>query len=72
MTSYNPVYLVFHEWRDIVQDLRKANSLKEVWKILFDKPGAEIIKNREQQKASPKKEVLFREEKNPEAMVMEK
>ncbi|MDF2158539.1 sterol desaturase family protein [Algoriphagus sp. CAU 1675] len=46
VTSYNPIYLVFHEWRDIFRDLRKAESLKEGWLILFDKPGAEIIANR--------------------------
>ncbi|HLU88972.1 MAG TPA: sterol desaturase family protein [Cyclobacteriaceae bacterium] len=45
--SYNPVYLVFHEWIDIVKDLKKAENFKEVRAILFDKPGAEVIKNRE-------------------------
>ncbi|MEX2593232.1 MAG: sterol desaturase family protein [Anditalea sp.] len=47
ISSYNPVILVFHEWIDIVKDLKKAESFKEVFQILFDKPGAEIIKNRE-------------------------
>lgn len=46
VTSYNPVYLVFHEWVDIFKDLKKANSFQEGWKILFDKPGADIIANR--------------------------
>ncbi len=44
--SYNPIYLNFHEWIDIVKDLGKAKSLKEAWRILFDKPGAEVIANR--------------------------
>lgn len=45
--SYNPITLVFHEWVDIVKDLRKAETFKEGYLILFDKPGADIIKNRE-------------------------
>ncbi|NVK49156.1 MAG: sterol desaturase family protein [Cyclobacteriaceae bacterium] len=56
VTSYNPIYLVFHEWRDIFRDIRKAQNLKEIWLILFDKPGAEIIKKRmERQKRKEKK-----------------
>jgi len=47
VTSYNPIYLNFHEWIDIVKDLRQAESFKEGYRILFDKPGAEVIKNRE-------------------------
>ncbi|GAB2988835.1 sterol desaturase family protein [uncultured Cyclobacterium sp.] len=47
VTSYNPVYLVFHEWVDIVKDIRKAKDSKEVYQILFGKPGDEVIKNRE-------------------------
>ncbi|WP_268034723.1 sterol desaturase family protein [Algoriphagus sp. PAP.12] len=46
VTSYNPVYLVFHEWRDIVKDIAQAKNGKEVWRILFDKPGAEVIATR--------------------------
>lgn len=45
--SYNPITLVFHEWMDIIRDLKKAESFKEAFLILFDKPGAEIIKNRD-------------------------
>jgi hypothetical protein len=47
VTSYNPVYLVFHEWVDIIKDIRKAKDSKEVYQILFGKPGDEVIKNRE-------------------------
>ncbi|WP_215222925.1 sterol desaturase family protein [Echinicola shivajiensis] len=47
VTSYNPVYLVFHEWYDIVKDLKQAENSKEAYKILFGKPGDEVIKNRE-------------------------
>jgi len=46
VTSYNPVYLVFHEFVDIYKDLRQAENGKEVWQILFGKPGDEVIKNR--------------------------
>lgn len=58
--SYNPITLVFHEWVDIVKDLGKAESFKEAYHILFDKPGAEIIKNRELAK-----EKLRNEQKAP-------
>ncbi|WP_154852827.1 sterol desaturase family protein [Cyclobacterium xiamenense] len=47
VTSYNPIYLNFHEWADIVKDLRKAKNGTEVFQILFGKPGDEVIKNRE-------------------------
>jgi sterol desaturase/sphingolipid hydroxylase (fatty acid hydroxylase superfamily) len=71
VTSYNPIYLVFHEWRDIVQDLRKSKSIAEAWKILFGKPGDEVIKNREIQEESTKK-ALLQKEKNPKELIMEK
>ena len=38
---YNPVYLVFHEWQDLIRDVRKSKTLKEAWKILFGPPGGE-------------------------------
>lgn len=55
VTSYNPVYLVFHEWVDIFKDLAKAEDFKECWKILFGKPGDDVIAKREQ--ASKQKEL---------------
>lgn len=61
VNSYNPIYLNFHEWSDIVSDLRKAESFKESWKIVFGKPGDEVIKNREalrNQKTSGRTPVL--------------
>lgn len=45
--SYNPVYLVFHEFVDIYKDIRQAENAKEVWQILFGRPGDEVIKNRD-------------------------
>ncbi len=51
VTSYNPIYLNFHEWSDIVKDLRQAKSFNEGWRILFDKPGAEVIATRQKAEA---------------------
>jgi len=47
VNSYNPVTLVFHEFVDIYRDILKAENPKEIWQILFGKPGDEVIKNRE-------------------------
>jgi len=38
VNSYNPIYLVFHEWIAVGKDLMKAKSLKMVWQILFGSP----------------------------------
>ncbi len=38
--SYNPVYLNFHEWKAIFQDLKKARRAGDVVKILFGYPGS--------------------------------
>ncbi|WP_143961661.1 sterol desaturase family protein [Litoribacter populi] len=46
INTYNPIYLVFHEFVDIWKDLKQAESFKEARQILFGKPGAEVIKNR--------------------------
>ncbi len=58
VNSYNPITLNFHEWRDIVRDLRQATSFKEGWKILFSSPNAKIVDERKRAKrksASSKK-----------------
>ena len=39
--TYNPVYLVFHVWVEIVRDLRKAKSFKEAFDLIFGWPGIE-------------------------------
>lgn len=39
VNSYNPVYLVFHEFIDIMKDLIHAKSWKERWIIMFAGPG---------------------------------
>ncbi|TDN87644.1 sterol desaturase/sphingolipid hydroxylase (fatty acid hydroxylase superfamily) [Salegentibacter sp. 24] len=38
VNSYNPFFLVFHEWIEISKDIWKARSLKEAWLILFGSP----------------------------------
>ncbi len=46
--SYNPVYLVFHEWVDIFRDLKKARSLKEAYGLLFLPPGTIVTEQQRQ------------------------
>ena len=48
VNSYNPVYLVFHEWIAVFKDLAKARSPKMVWQILF---GSPVDKHKEELKA---------------------
>jgi len=38
VNSYNPFFLVFHEWIEVGKDIWKAKSLKESWNILFGSP----------------------------------
>ncbi|MBS1729973.1 MAG: sterol desaturase family protein [Bacteroidetes bacterium] len=37
--TFNPVYVAFHEWRNMALDLRKAKNWKQVFHIVFDSPG---------------------------------
>jgi sterol desaturase/sphingolipid hydroxylase (fatty acid hydroxylase superfamily) len=39
VNSYNPIKIAFHEWVNIVHDLRYARSLREVMGYLFAAPG---------------------------------
>ncbi|RRO17403.1 sterol desaturase family protein [Flavobacteriaceae bacterium 14752] len=48
VNSYNPVYLVFHEWIEVFKDLWRAKSPKMIWKILFASP---VEKHKEDLKA---------------------
>jgi len=52
INSYNPVYLCFHEWMDIVRDVKNSKSLKEAYVMTFVRPS----------KLEEKKE-FFRKEK---------
>lgn len=40
VNSYNPVYLVFHEYVDIFRDLMHAKTWGDRWKALFGRPGS--------------------------------
>lgn len=37
--TYNPVTMVFHEWRNILHDLKKQTSFKNKWMYVFGPPG---------------------------------
>lgn len=50
--SYNPVYLCFHEWMDIIKDIKNSKSWKEAYVMTFVRPS----------KLEEKRE-LFRKEK---------
>lgn len=39
VNSYNPIFLCFHEWMDIVKDLRKSRSLREAYAMVFTRPS---------------------------------
>jgi sterol desaturase/sphingolipid hydroxylase (fatty acid hydroxylase superfamily) len=38
VNSFNPVYLVFHEWIEVGKDIIRARSIKQAWIILFGSP----------------------------------
>tara|TARA_R110002096_G_scaffold365789_5_gene559152 strand:+ start:12624 stop:13586 length:963 start_codon:yes stop_codon:yes gene_type:complete len=38
VNSFNPVFLVFHEWLEVGKDIFRAKSLKQAWVILFGSP----------------------------------
>lgn len=56
--SYNPITLNFHEWVDMIKDVSKAESFKEGYSIMFGRPGAEIIKNRDLAREKAKAELV--------------
>lgn len=37
--SYNPVYIVFHEFGSWIQDIQRVSSVKDAWKVTFGSPG---------------------------------
>lgn len=39
VNSYNPVYLCFHEWMDIVRDVKNSKSLAEAYTMIFTRPS---------------------------------
>lgn len=67
--SYNPVFLVFHEWVDMWHDLKHARSVKEVWSILFKPPGAIVTEYQRRQLQKPEQQL--RKEENEKANEVE-
>lgn len=37
--TYNPITMVFHEWKNIFEDLKKGNSFKDKFMYVFGPPG---------------------------------
>ena len=63
--SFNPAYLVFHEYIDIFKDVKRAKTLKEKWIAVFGRPGEfqHMQSKREESKpASIQKERFLGEE----------
>jgi sterol desaturase/sphingolipid hydroxylase (fatty acid hydroxylase superfamily) len=44
VNSYNPVWLVFHEWVDIFKDLGRYRTPRAWWRILFGSPNMSLNK----------------------------
>jgi sterol desaturase/sphingolipid hydroxylase (fatty acid hydroxylase superfamily) len=40
--TYNPFRIAFHEWADIVRDVRAARTLNEAMKSVFGRPGVQV------------------------------
>jgi sterol desaturase/sphingolipid hydroxylase (fatty acid hydroxylase superfamily) len=47
VNSYNPIKLNFHEWIDIVKDVRASRSLKEAYSMMFIRPSKLADKKKE-------------------------
>ena len=44
VNSYNPFFLVFHEWWEVAKDVVRSKSFKEGWIVLF---GSPVVKHKE-------------------------
>jgi len=44
-SPYNPIYLCFHEWMDIIKDIKRSKSLKQAFLVTFGRPGKHEIKD---------------------------
>ncbi|WP_276497290.1 sterol desaturase family protein [Pontibacter litorisediminis] len=53
VTSFNPIYLVFHEWMDIWEDMKHARSWREKFLILYKPPGAVVTEHQRKSQAQP-------------------
>lgn len=45
VNSFNPIYLVFHEWIDIWHDLKYVKSPLEAFQLLFKPPGTVVTEH---------------------------
>lgn len=66
VNSYNPVFLVFHEWWEVVKDVARAKSIKEGWNVLF---GSPVDKHKEDMANLQMQEV--KQEKTPKGQAEE-
>jgi sterol desaturase/sphingolipid hydroxylase (fatty acid hydroxylase superfamily) len=41
--TYNPFRIAFHEWADIVRDVRAAKSWSDAARLVFGRPGAQAV-----------------------------
>ncbi len=39
LDTYNPVSIAFHEWRNVLSDLKRSKNLKDCLNFLFNSPG---------------------------------
>lgn len=70
VNTYNPITLVFHEWYDIIKDLKQAETKKEAFKILFGRPDDEVIKKREMRRKEAVENALKNKPAPPPKPVM--
>ncbi len=61
INSHNPIESNFHEWRDIIQDIRKSKSIKEVYAMVFSSP-AKLDRVKKTFKRTDFTEIQFTEE----------
>lgn len=66
VNSYNPVFLVFHEWWEVVKDVARSKSIKEGWNVLF---GSPVDKHKEDMANLQMQEV--KQEKTPKGQAEE-
>ncbi|NDK56541.1 sterol desaturase family protein [Pontibacter fetidus] len=63
--SYNPVYLVFHEWVALAKDLRYCRSFSEGWKVLFSPPGSVVTTQQKLERSIDRREEVMEINKEP-------
>lgn len=60
VNSYNPVWLVFHEWVDIFKDLARYRTPRAWWRILFGSPNMTLDKDHYYGGAAPKQVAMVK------------